>query len=86
MWQPRSLVLDATTSAVRAQSNIHQKAERLLDRHKSAIAIVVDGGKIVWRTKQPRPGHPDDAKYHIVTEQVERAGQQSPAVRAGVKQ
>ena len=57
---------------MRAQSNIHQKAERLLDRHKSAIVIVVEGGKIVWWTKQPRPGHPDDAKFHIVTERVER--------------
>lgn len=78
LWQPNagavrgSLVLDATTSAVRARANIYQKAAHLLQRHPSAIAIVVSGGEIRWWTAQPRSGHPEDKRFHVVTPLVDR--------------
>ena len=67
-----SLVLDATTSAVRARANIYEKAVRLLQRHPSAIAIVVSGGEIRWWTALPRDGHPEDKCFHVVTPLVDR--------------
>ena len=76
LWQPDagavrgSLVLDATTSAVRARANIYEKAACLLRRHPSAIAIVVSGGEIRWWTKVAREGHPKDTHHHPVTQQM----------------
>ncbi|KAL3904611.1 MAG: hypothetical protein SGPRY_011221 [Prymnesium sp.] len=52
----RSLCLDATTASVTARANIQEKANALLTRHPSAVAIVVAGGFIMWRTSEPDLG------------------------------
>lgn len=54
MWddaalQDRSMLLDVTTPHVTVAGNSSQKAERLLERHPHAVAIVVTGAVIKWK-------------------------------------
>jgi len=58
----RALVLDATTSAVFAEGSIYNKADELLKQYPNAVAIVVSGGQIEWRTKQAVITNPEDAR------------------------
>ena len=55
-------MLDATTSAVTAEGNIYQKATELLKKYPRAIAIVVSGGQIEWRTEEPHPKNKQDRR------------------------
>ena len=58
----RALVLDATTSSVRAAGNIYEKANALLALHPHAVAVVVSGGQIEWRTNRPVASNPVDGR------------------------
>jgi len=59
---PRSLLLDATTSAVTAanQIGIFDKAKLVQGLHPHAVIVVVSGSLIKWWTVQPREDRKDD--------------------------
>ena len=61
---PRSLLLDATTSAVTAanQIGIFDKGRLVQHLHPHAVVVVVSGSLIKWWTVQPRADRQDDCR------------------------
>ena len=58
-----SLLLDATTAAVRAGGRtvgIYDKAKEAMRAHPHCIAVIVSGAEIAWSTRQPRSDRPQD--------------------------
>jgi len=58
-----SLLLDATTAAVRAGGRtvgIYDKAKEAMRVHPHCIAVIVSGAEIAWSTREPRSDRPQD--------------------------
>ena len=64
--KPRSLLLDATTSAVTAQSRVglFDKGRLVQQMHPHAVIVIVSGGMIKWWTVRPKEERPEDFNGH----------------------
>ena len=64
--KPRSLLLDATTSAVTAQSRVglFDKGRLVQQMHPHAVILIVSGGMIKWWTVLPKAERPEDFNGH----------------------